>query len=630
MKFFLLSAFMALWASFALHGQGDACGYVASPAYYQRLLNPTSDLNLQVKFLKQYTIENLVKFNRLDVQAPGQYKLELPKLNGTGFNRNLHMGAWMQQHLNEQLQQSAPRIIPIVAHIVRRRDGSNGLKPSELNAALAETNKHYRRLRMRFVVCEINYINDDGLANTPILWANNNDHTILNVRARNRARKLNIYFVPNSNTSWAPYPNTEPDDQHILMNNGQAKNGTTLSHEIGHWFGLVHTHGRSNNGTTDEPVNGANCDRTGDGICDTPADPGLDGRVNGNCQYTGGSAVRDANGQTYNPDVPNLMSYSRDCRNRFSREQLISMLRAYFRMGVERGYTFEACNNSGTFLFVGNQSSFYNYYGLSKQGLRVPQVDALRESRNAMKWVVPIRMVHGVNVELHYDCIKGEGRFYKVDPNRTRGEELSHRTGWRKTWDIILQHGNTILFYDRGTGSGEFYALKRDGTMGQRLSTTKNWRKSWDIINSYDGKLTFYDRAKGEMAYYSSNPDGTLGRLIELRRGRKTWNTIDTYKVGRQRYMFYYDKNAGVIEYYRVNSNGVIGTRIGSVRARKTWNNIVPYVENGRSYCLFYDSKNRTGEFNRFNSNGTLGPIVKQLTGWSQGWQQFLHFPKAR
>ena len=86
-----------------------------------------------------------------------------------------------------------------------------------------------------------------------------------------------------------------------------------MSHEMGHYFSLYHTHGKTNSGTTDELVNGSNCSSAGDDVCDTPADPNLSGLVNSSCQYTGSG--KDANGDTYVPNPRNMMSYARkSCR----------------------------------------------------------------------------------------------------------------------------------------------------------------------------------------------------------------------------------------------------------------------------------------------------------------------------
>ena len=90
------------------------------------------------------------------------------------------------------------------------------------------------------------------------------------------------------------------------MKKSCGTDGSTLTHEIGHFLGLLHTHEPA---TGLELVNGANCQTAGDLICDTPADPNLSraGAMNG-CLYVGNFV--DQNNQTYIPNARNIMSYS--------------------------------------------------------------------------------------------------------------------------------------------------------------------------------------------------------------------------------------------------------------------------------------------------------------------------------
>ena len=115
---------------------------------------------------------------------------------------------------------------------------------------------------------------------------------------------------------------------------------STLIHEFGHHFVLLHTHGTSNvPGSTDEYVNGSNCATTGDRFCDTPADPLINSSnvSSVNCLYTGNAT--DALGQVYEPDTSNIMSYSPDvCTDFFSEEQYAYMYAGYH---VFRGTYYE-------------------------------------------------------------------------------------------------------------------------------------------------------------------------------------------------------------------------------------------------------------------------------------------------
>ncbi|MEL7117785.1 MAG: T9SS type A sorting domain-containing protein [Bacteroidota bacterium] len=99
---------------------------------------------------------------------------------------------------------------------------------------------------------------------------------------------------------------------------------SVLLHLVGQYFSLYPTHGP--NGATPELVtrtNNPNCTTAGDELCDTPADPNLIGKMSG-CTYVG--TVTDGNGQAYNPDTGNYMSYApNDCRDHFSPQQLARM-----------------------------------------------------------------------------------------------------------------------------------------------------------------------------------------------------------------------------------------------------------------------------------------------------------------
>lgn len=141
-----------------------------------------------------------------------------------------------------------------------------------------------------------------------------------------------------------------------------------LAHEVGHALGLPHTHGYTNTGTTDELVDGSNCETGGDHFCDTPADPNLLNYINSSCTYTGN--IVDANGDAYVPNTHNLMSYTYShCPDHFSGQQGERM------HDVAEGYEFNCCfvtlpeseniqvclNTSGTFTVVGTADE-YRWY----------------------------------------------------------------------------------------------------------------------------------------------------------------------------------------------------------------------------------------------------------------------------
>lgn len=104
----------------------------------------------------------------------------------------------------------------------------------------------------------------------------------------------------------------------IIMQKGVSDgSGGVLAHELGHFFGLWHTHTLFNGL---ELVNGSNCATAGDLLCDTPADPNLGLTGTNGCSYEGN--FTDPNGDIYNPDPTNIMSYAPNrCLRKFSPDQ---------------------------------------------------------------------------------------------------------------------------------------------------------------------------------------------------------------------------------------------------------------------------------------------------------------------
>jgi len=214
--------------------------------------------------------------------------------------------------------------IPVKAHIIRGTNGTGGLSISELNNAISNLNAIYKDAFMEFFLCDgINYIDDDNW-----LFFNKKDESTLTEK-HNVSGLINIYFTDfiknNVDESICGYSNNIGRQDVIVMTNDCATNDSSLAHEMGHFFSLIHTHGPKNDTLTTELVDGSNCDIDGDGICDTPADPKLtDKNVNNFCEYIG--TATDANGQAFNPDTQNMMSYSKKgCRTHFTEQQLARM-----------------------------------------------------------------------------------------------------------------------------------------------------------------------------------------------------------------------------------------------------------------------------------------------------------------
>ncbi|WP_158655124.1 T9SS-dependent choice-of-anchor J family protein [Flavivirga eckloniae] len=219
--------------------------------------------------------------------------------------------------------------IPIKAHIIRATNGTGGLDASDLYDAIENLNTIYADAFMEFFLCDgINYIDNDAFCH---LKKGDESHL---KEGSYTSGLINIYFVNHlvntSDQSICGYSNNVGrNDDVIVIKNSCATNDSSLAHELGHFFSLVHTHGPDNNKLTSELANGSNCDTDGDGICDTPADPMLScTNVDNSCEYIGKET--DVNGHAFNPDTGNLMSYSKkSCRDHFTPQQLARMYAFY-------------------------------------------------------------------------------------------------------------------------------------------------------------------------------------------------------------------------------------------------------------------------------------------------------------
>ncbi len=282
----------------------------------------------------------------------------------------------MKQFAQRGANLVSPVVIPIKAHIVRKSDGSGGISVDSIASAIAVMNTKYASINMSFTLCSsVHYIDSDELyilnvdiENSKLVQNNVND-------------ALNIYFVgslvTNSATlsGIAAFPSADRAENRIIMRNDATYNKGTLSHEMGHYWNVFHTHETF---LGKELVDGSNCISAGDFVCDTPADPA--GNYNSNtCTYTGHAL--DANGQSYSPMVNNLMSYYGLCRDIFTAGQ-------YER--IEEGYALRTSYmNSFTYTMAcsGVTASAPTNVNLSRVGCSI-NVNWTDNANNDMGYII--------------------------------------------------------------------------------------------------------------------------------------------------------------------------------------------------------------------------------------------------
>ncbi len=213
---------------------------------------------------------------------------------------------------------ATPTYIAIKAHILRKSDGSGGLSLVDLNKAIAQTNTLYINAGIQFYLCgSPNYIN----SSTYYDFANSQESVLC--WANDVTNAINIYFTNSINfgglpvSGYAYFPSTFMATNRIFVQSSSVADTRTLSHELGHYFNLLHTFQSSfdSNIADRELVTrlttaNANCTLKGDLLCDTPSDPygrSIDSTQILGCTYQG--SVRDAQNQLYTPSMSNIMSY---------------------------------------------------------------------------------------------------------------------------------------------------------------------------------------------------------------------------------------------------------------------------------------------------------------------------------
>ncbi|MBL7787094.1 MAG: fibronectin type III domain-containing protein [Chitinophagales bacterium] len=220
--------------------------------------------------------------------------------------------------------------IPITAIIVRQTDGTGGLSTTDLNNAITRLNTLYSSMHIQFFLCSTKYVNNSTYYNF-----NNSQENAL-ASGNEVSNTINIFFVNTAVAGSTPvcgYAYFPGAYDRIIMANACATNGSTLAHEMGHYFGLLHTFHLYNENV---PRTGtcSNCTTAGDRLCDTPADRGVGFTAYPTCSYTGTAVDNCSIALATNPPSPrNLMSYGdKPCRDMFTPQQqgvIISTNNAY-------------------------------------------------------------------------------------------------------------------------------------------------------------------------------------------------------------------------------------------------------------------------------------------------------------
>lgn len=214
------------------------------------------------------------------------------------------------------------RELSLVFHIVLDSNMQTGVVLAEIDSCVSKLNRVWKPICITFKKCSINYVSDynynewKDIYHEPTFSGNYYvDNTIDVVLVEN-------IILP---ADAAGYAGTMG---HIVMKKSVLL-GTTPIHEMGHLFGLPHTWE-----AVGELVRRNGCNISGDGFCDTEADPHPIGEVQGApCDFQPGP--KDANNDYYTPPLDNYMTYFKPCRCRFTQEQYNFMAYTFLTSGTQ-------------------------------------------------------------------------------------------------------------------------------------------------------------------------------------------------------------------------------------------------------------------------------------------------------
>ncbi len=256
----------------------------------------------------------------------------------------IRLGQNKPSRFKTEVTEGVATYFPLAIYILRKTDGTGGVSELQVMRGIADLNRQFRAIDIQFYMCgAFNYVNDDTYYDFE-----SSEESALVSAGHFQAGKINIYYantVKSGSKFVGGYAWLPGGPERMLIKNSQANDGKTVPHEMGHYFGLLHTFQNSNNPTITERELvtrsvGANCTTKGDLICDTPADPyeQTNGNIISACVYTGGNV--DANGDAYTPMTSNIMGYYFNCGNDFTAGQ-------YSRMqifaGSSRNYSSASC-----------------------------------------------------------------------------------------------------------------------------------------------------------------------------------------------------------------------------------------------------------------------------------------------
>lgn len=238
-------------------------------------------------------------------------------------------------------------IVPVVFWGINKDDGSSddAFTLDKVNESLKLLNSAYKKMNIKFIVDEYKTINS-----SEIYWT---DYTsfrgYLNKSELICENALNIYVTYRFTNFKNNLRGFKWSRNQVAVNMLNYNTGI-LPHEVGHIFGLSHTHAgfeskRCERVTRDKNAPEYNAHCAGDRVTDTNAMPKMYRHfnlINENCEYTG--KLKNCIGELYQmteDDIRNFMGYTQhDCRSKFSIGQGVRVRENILKYSDSKKYDF--------------------------------------------------------------------------------------------------------------------------------------------------------------------------------------------------------------------------------------------------------------------------------------------------
>jgi len=248
---------------------------------------------------------------------------EVQAQNFCGTPKDTQVKSRFERYRNISIERNNTLYLPLSIHIVRRSDGTGGIKTTQAYYDLCILNQDFSSTGLQFYIENLVEINNSDY------YAHDFTMGYTMIQNENIPNTLNCYYVADAAGNCGYYfPGV---DGVVLSMSCMGFGNHTWAHEMGHMLSLPHTFYGWEDSTNipvseRENVSGSNCTSTGDYICDTPPDY-ISYRWTCGANGFSANSFTDPEGTTFKVDGTNFMSYSNDgCMLKFTPNQADNML----------------------------------------------------------------------------------------------------------------------------------------------------------------------------------------------------------------------------------------------------------------------------------------------------------------